>query len=84
MQRSGKNWIYVKQGDGVLRRNVKVGASNDKYVVVERGIDSGELIVLNPGSIREDAAQEEMDQVDPPVEGVENLVAKTGKASAIN
>lgn len=90
VQRSGDNWLYVKDGSQVERRKVDVGASNDQYVVITDGVDIGDLVVLNPGAVHDDskepAPREEAESalVSSENEAVDNLVAQTSPASAIN
>jgi len=45
----GKDYLTVKTADGRLdRREVSLGLSDDKRVEVKRGIQAGDLVVLNP------------------------------------
>ena len=43
------HYCWVRQTDGeVVRRHVKLGDSNDVFIVVEKGLQEGEQVVLNP------------------------------------
>jgi HlyD family secretion protein len=50
-------WVQNKDGT-VARRNVVLGDSNDKFMVVEEGLEEGDQVVLNPIDFV-DAAQAE-------------------------
>ncbi len=41
-------YCLVKKGDTYETRQVKMGATNDKTVVIEEGLDENEQVVLNP------------------------------------
>jgi RND family efflux transporter MFP subunit len=57
VQRGQENWCYVEVGSSPERRDVQLGRSNDKFVVITKGISEGERVVLNPSAILE-AAEE--------------------------
>ena len=80
VQREGENWIFVKRRGELFRRRVSIGTSNDQYVVITNGIQQGDLVVLNPASIRDDEAQEEILQE----ESVGQLVAASGPTTVVN
>ncbi len=39
---------WVKHGDGVERRSVKPGDSNDMFIAVESGVSEGDEVILDP------------------------------------
>ncbi|MCR9291238.1 MAG: efflux RND transporter periplasmic adaptor subunit [bacterium] len=82
VQRSGNNWVYVKSDLGLVRRRVEVGPSNDQYVAINDGVNVGDLVVLNPGAIRDDSAQEAEPETSEAVDATENLVAHSDSNSA--
>ncbi|MCA9133496.1 MAG: hypothetical protein KDA45_10095, partial [Planctomycetales bacterium] len=90
VQRGGQNWLYVRQAAGdVQRRKVTLGPSNDQYVAVNEGVESGELVVLNPAALIDDS--EELRDVAPPKAtavaskaAAETLVATSDESAAIN
>jgi HlyD family secretion protein len=85
VQRSGQNWLYIKEQDKVERRKVSLGLSNDQYVIVTDGIDVGELVVLNPNGLMDESKAGETLDDDMATEPDETLVAaKEDSASAIN
>ncbi len=83
VQRAGQNWLYVTQGNQVERRRVALGISNDQYVVVNKGVETGELVVLNPASLIDESDAGD----DSPIsedDALETLVASTDEPAAIN
>jgi HlyD family secretion protein len=49
LEAKGKDFVYVKVGDGRFdRREVTLGTSNDKVVEVKTGIKSGEEVAMTP------------------------------------
>ncbi len=53
VQRDRDNFCYVQSDGKVSKRELKLGKSNDKFVMIEGGVKKGEHIVLNPMSILE-------------------------------
>jgi RND family efflux transporter MFP subunit len=51
VQRADKNWCYVRVGDDVVQREIKLGKTNDKFVEIKQGLEDGDSVVLNPGSL---------------------------------
>jgi len=85
VQRSGQNWLYVKQQDKVERRKVALGLSNDQYVIVTDGVDVGELVVLNPNGLLDESKDSEAIDGNVNAQPTETLVAaKEDSANAIN
>lgn len=85
VQRSGQNWLYVKQQDKVERRKVALGMSNDQYVIVTDGVDVGELVVLNPNGLLDEAKDGEAIDDNVDAQPTETLVAaKEDSVNAIN
>ena len=46
-QHKDRHYAYVQKGNALDKREVKVGETNDKYVVVESGLEEGEQVVLD-------------------------------------
>jgi hypothetical protein len=44
----GKDHVFVLTPNGPVRREVKVGTSNDKLIEIKEGLKSGEKVALNP------------------------------------
>jgi RND family efflux transporter MFP subunit len=59
VQVRGESWCYVSKGRGVERRTILLGATNDRFVEVRGGLETGELVVLNPSAILEGTEGEE-------------------------
>ena len=51
---------WVKSEDGLDRRSLVLGDSDDVFVVVESGVEEGEEVVLNPGMTVEAAKKESL------------------------
>jgi RND family efflux transporter MFP subunit len=52
-------WCYVGSGSGVERRSLTLGASNEKFVEVSRGLQEGDRVVLNPTAIIDESSRRE-------------------------
>ena len=64
---------WVHSADGTQRRPLKIGDSNDVFIVVEEGLQEGDEVVLNPLAFIEEAQSEVLkprDETD--VEAIEN------------
>ncbi len=46
----GRHFCLVKSEAGWETREIKIGATNDKMVTIEEGLEEGEVIALNPRS----------------------------------
>jgi len=46
-ERDGASFVYVKRGEGFVRREVKTGDRNDVAVVVRSGLSGGEALALS-------------------------------------
>ncbi len=86
VQRGGQNWLYLQQKDQVERRKVDLGPSNDQYVTVTNGVDIGDLVVLNPGGLIDEAGETQsmQDAVAEQQQADAKLVATTEEPSVIN
>ena len=73
----GKKYYCVmhnKNGKGFKKREVTIGPTNDKFVVIKTGLDVGQVVVLNAGAYREeiglpDLPPETKEQSEGPPEG---------------
>jgi len=52
-QREGESWVRVQSGRDFEPRRVEVGAASLGLVVVEKGLDEGEVVVLEPAPVGE-------------------------------
>jgi len=41
-------FVWVRDGDNVVKRKIELGDSNDIYVAVNAGLKEGDEVVLNP------------------------------------
>ncbi len=41
------SYVYVKQGFSIQKREVKTGASNENEIVVSKGLEAGEIVLLS-------------------------------------
>ncbi len=53
------DFCWVKTADGVKRRSLKLGDTNDVFTIVEAGLKEADVVLLNPFAFEE--AQTEMD-----------------------
>lgn len=51
-EHSEKHYCIVNTDEGFKPLEVKVGSTNDKFVVVREGLDEGQAVVLNAASLR--------------------------------
>lgn len=51
VEQAGRTWCGVRTATGVERREVTLGQGNDMQVVIERGLEPGEVVVLDPREI---------------------------------
>jgi hypothetical protein len=59
LQFKGKEYVYVRTPAGPVRKEVKLGTSNDKLIEVKEGLTSGEEVALSPGILMSDAEKRE-------------------------
>ncbi len=55
---------WVKTDKGMEKRPLKLGASNDQFIVVEEGLSEGDRVVLNPRDFVEEAQVEALKPLD--------------------
>jgi multidrug efflux pump subunit AcrA (membrane-fusion protein) len=41
------HWVYLKKGSSFIRKDVELGASNNDYVIVEKGLNAKDVIALS-------------------------------------
>ncbi len=47
-ERSGKHWCIVPDGSNLTAKPVKIGATNDKFVVIKEGLSDNDQVLSNP------------------------------------
>ncbi len=60
------DFCWVQTATGTTRRLLRLGDSNDVFIVVEAGLKAGEQVVLNPVAVLEQARQDAVEAVDRP------------------
>ena len=55
----GKDYVFIKDGDGFRREEVVLGISNDQHVEIKKGIKSGDVVALTPNSLLSDDERRE-------------------------
>jgi len=58
------DFCWVKTAEGPQRRSLRLGDSNDRFIVVESGAEEGDEVVLNPLAFIEEAQSEVLKPVD--------------------
>ncbi len=58
------NWCYVDNGNGIERRILTLGETNDKFIEIRAGLDEGDRVVLNPTALMENEVAAE-DAISP-------------------
>ena len=53
-----ETWCYVHSDEGVERRLIKLGRSNDKFVHVLEGLSAGDRVILNTDAIFDEAEED--------------------------
>ncbi len=53
IEHGAKHYCVFHDKDGLRRHEVTIGPSNEKFVVIEQGLDVGQKIVLNAAAYRE-------------------------------
>lgn len=48
VERNGRHYAIVKEGPGVGLRELTLGSTNDKFVIVKDGLSDNEQVVVNP------------------------------------
>ena len=61
-------WCYVESTGGVERRNLELGRTNDKFVEIRSGIQSGERVILNPNAVTDGRNESGKEPVVDPAE----------------
>ncbi len=61
------DFCWVKTAEGVERRSLGLGDTDDSFIVVESGLKEGDEVVLNPLAVIEEAQTEVLKPLDAPV-----------------
>jgi len=83
MQIENETWCYVDNGGRPERRKVTLGRTNDKFVVVTKGLAEGDKVVLNPMAIPGETQKDEPgDEGETPEDSDESSGAEQPVAEA--
>lgn len=59
----GRNaWCYVQDGNGHVEKEIELGLTNEKYVEVKKGLEAGQMVVVNPDSLIDEKSLREREQ----------------------
>jgi HlyD family secretion protein len=47
-ERGGKHWCIAPDGSNLTAKEVKIGATNDKFVVIREGLQKDDVVLSNP------------------------------------
>ena len=53
---TGRNMVWLKQGDNIMPRPVKVGMSDGAYKIIEQGVQAGDSVVLSAQYVTKEKA----------------------------
>jgi hypothetical protein len=76
VERAGKHFVLVENGRSLKSREVAIGSTNDKFVIIKDGLKDGEQVAVNPRSF--------LDSVELPAEatqGQKTMLAGAPKAN---
>ena len=59
-----EHFCWVKTAEGVQRRSLRLGDSNDRFIVVKAGVKEGDDVVLNPMAYVEEAETKALKPLD--------------------
>ena len=54
IEHGSKHYCVLRDGEGFKAQQVTIGPSNDKRMVIEKGLQEGQQVVLNAGKYREE------------------------------
>jgi multidrug efflux pump subunit AcrA (membrane-fusion protein) len=65
LEHGGKHYCAMRDGEGWSVREVKVGSTNDKTVVILEGLKEGDEVVLGISALRDDLDLPELQEEEP-------------------
>jgi RND family efflux transporter MFP subunit len=48
LQYRGKDFVFLKDGEGFRQEEITLGVSNDQYVEVKKGVKDGDIVAMTP------------------------------------
>jgi HlyD family secretion protein len=64
VEQGGRFVCWVQSNGKIQKRPLKLGPTNNKFVEIEDGVSEGELVVLNPRAVIEEAREKGLDTED--------------------
>ena len=58
---TSRNMVWVKKGDNIMPRPVKVGMSDGAYKIIEQGVQAGDSVVLSAQYVVKEKAEKKGD-----------------------
>src|SRR5690606_7616815 len=62
LERHKQHFCVVRTPEGLVAKEVQIGATNERFVVINDGISENDLVVMNPRSVQD---QVDLPQVNP-------------------
>lgn len=77
VEQEGQFWCWVENGSQQTKRTLKLGDTNNQFIVVESGLTEGDRVVLNPLDLLDEAQREALKpkDKDPVPEAATSAVA---------
>jgi multidrug efflux pump subunit AcrA (membrane-fusion protein) len=45
---NGTKYVYLSEKDSIRKQEIKTGFENEEFILVEEGLNEGDLVVLEP------------------------------------
>lgn len=71
VQRGKETWCYISRDNTIEKQAIQVGRTNDKYVQITEGLNSGDVVVLNPTAVL--GQEQNTQEVAPDVKQVQDV-----------
>jgi HlyD family secretion protein len=65
-----QHYVVIRDGETLRPQEVKLGSTNDKYVVIREGLAEGQEVVLNSAAVRGQLALPDVPAERPPIRAV--------------
>ncbi len=88
-ERGGHHWCIVPEGSDLRAQEVKIGATNDKFVVIREGLQKDQAVLSNPRkylkdvdmpAVNEDEKQQMLAEMPPPKDGGDRSTKRLASA----
>jgi len=78
IEHGGQHFCLLQNGESIEARQVEIGNSNDKYLVIRSGLEAGDVCIANPRKYRDQVELPEI--VEAPV--TEEIIAATDSSES--